>query len=181
MNHLVRDDIIADIEIDCVIGDVHIIINTCIRIVECILINPTVAVVEIRTCREIILAHNISHVVVDILVNIALNIHVINWNVHSIHVIVVAIVEIHLVLIEVIHVILVVILIILVPLILVIALLLIRVAIIASCWLIVVIPCLARDHLQILSLQCQQLSFVTLTLLNLLHDVHCSLCYFRLD
>lgn len=178
MNHLVRDDIIADIEIDCVISDVHIIINTCIRIVECILINPTVAVVEIRTCREIILAHNISHVVVDILVNIALNIHVINWNVHTIHVIVV---EIHLVLIEVIHVILVVILIILVPLILVIALLLIRVAIIASCWLIVVIPCLARDHLQILSLQCQQLSFVTLTLLDLLHDVHRSLCYFRLD
>jgi len=141
LDQLVRDAIIVNIKIHCVITDVHIIINACIRIVECILINSTVAVVEITTCWEINLVHHISHVVVVNLINIACwNIHGIPWNVHRIYVVV----EIHLILIEVIHVIL-VIWNILVPLILVIALFRIWVIVITSCWnvIAIIISCLS--------------------------------------
>lgn len=162
-------DIIADIEIHC-ITDIDIIINTCASIVEGILINSTGAVVEITSCWEILI-HHISHIIACVIDNIAWNIHPIDWHIRSI----IHSVEIHLIWIEVI-------LDILGILHILVSLFLIGVIIVPSLIVaIVVIYSLSRDHLQILSLQDQILCFVTLTLLDLLHDIHSSLSYFRLD
>lgn len=114
-------DVIISCEINR-IADVHICCNTCISIVEGILIDPSVAVVEISTGRETCV-HHATHVIVEIVDIVWVVIHAI----HAVH-----IVEIHviLVLVEVVvDVILVLILVVLIALI----------ALISLFWIIIVI------------------------------------------